>query len=77
LAKSALSNPQIYILDKMTIKKYSDDSSWIQFLSAHSDSGQPLPKTDTQLKVLGDYLIAKSLLLPGGEEVVGLDVQGL
>ena len=77
LAQSALLNPQIYVLDEMTIKKYSDDSSWIQFLSALSDSGQPLPNTDAQLKVPGDYLMAKSLLLPGDEEVVGLDVQGL
>ena len=77
LAKSALSNSQIHILHEIAVKRYSDDSSWIQFLSALSDTGQPLPKMDAQLKVPGDYLMAKSLLLPGDEEVVGLDVQGL
>lgn len=77
LAKSALLNPQIDSSHRGYVMRYNDDGPWIQFLSAYSDMGKPLMKTAARLEVPGDYLMAKSLLLPGDEEVVSLDVKGL
>jgi hypothetical protein len=78
LAATALQNPNIYVLDKGTIAKYKDDGPWIQFLSTHADNGDTLPRSASQVKILGDYKMAKSLLLPSEDEMVGIgDVKGL
>jgi hypothetical protein len=77
LAATALSNPDIYVLDRGSISKYKDDGPWIEFLSIHVDRGHALPKAAAQLKVPGDYRMAKSLLLPSEEEVSVVDVKGV
>lgn len=78
LAETALENKKIYVLDRGMIAKYKDDGPWIQFLSTHTDNGVGLPSSATQVKILGDYKMAKSLLLPSEDEMVGIgDVKGL
>jgi len=78
LAATALENTKIYVLDKGTIAKYKDDGPWIQFLSTQTDKGSMLPRSANQVKTLGDYKMAKSLLLPSKEEMADIgDVKGL
>jgi hypothetical protein len=67
-AATALSNPQIYILDKGHVEKYEDDGPWVKFLSAGADNGRPLPQTAKPLTTQANYRMAKSLLLPKDED---------
>lgn len=78
-AATALLNPNIYVLDKGTVTKYAQDGPWIMFLSTGVDRGTALPKTAAQLKIPGDYKMAKALLLPDEEEMEreGVDIKGL
>jgi hypothetical protein len=77
LAFTALRNPTAHILDRGTIKSYEQDGPWVQFLSAHVDRGRALPQTASQVKVPGDYRMAKALLFPGEEEGRVVDVRDM
>jgi hypothetical protein len=69
-AATALSNPQMHVLDRAHVGKYIDDGPWIYFLSVYVDRGNPLPKTATPLDIRGDYRMAESLLLPKDDSAI-------
>lgn len=72
LAALALQNKKIYILDKGMIATYKDDRPWIQFLSTQTDNGVAFPRSVTQVSILGNYKMAKTLMLPSEKEIDGI-----
>jgi Heterokaryon incompatibility protein (HET) len=75
-AFTALSSPQIHVLDRSHIDRYKDDVKWCQFLSINKDRRRLLPRTAASVNTRGNYRLAKSMLLPKDEEESAVTIDG-